>query len=122
VIAVLGLMVYVIIPQLAEVLEGTGEQLPILTLVVIAFADFIRSWGWFLIIFFIALVLVGCFWTGCINSRNFVFSIIVIMSQNLVIASSSWLILEMDKPFQGYFKVDNQAFINVKQQIETFKF
>jgi len=57
VIGVLGLMVYVIIPQLAEVLEETGEQLPTLTLIVIAFADFIRSWGWLLIIFLIILAI-----------------------------------------------------------------
>lgn len=74
------------------------------------------------LIFFIAMISVGCFWTGSINSRNFIFTTIVIMSQNLVIGSSSWLIFEIDKPFQGYFKVNNSAFVDVRNEINKLKF
>jgi energy-coupling factor transporter transmembrane protein EcfT len=75
-----------------------------------------------LLIFFILLILFGCFWVGCITSKNLRFALIVIMSQNLVVTPSSWLILEMDKPFQGYLKVHSQAFLNTKQEIKDFKF
>jgi hypothetical protein len=74
------------------------------------------------LVFFVLMISIGCFWTGCINSRNLVFTTIVIMSQNLVIASSSWLIFEIDKPFQGYFKVSNSEFVTVLNEINKLKF
>lgn len=75
-----------------------------------------------LLSFFILMISVGCFWTGCINSKSFIFTLIVIMSQNLVIASSSWLIFEIDKPSQGYFRVNNSAFIEAANEIKKLKF
>jgi len=57
-VAVLVLMAYFIIPQLAEVLLGTGQELPAITVAVIYSADFIRSWGWALMLFFIAFLIV----------------------------------------------------------------
>lgn len=74
------------------------------------------------LLFFILMILIGCFWTGSINSRNFLFTMIVIMSQNLVIASSTWLIFEIDKPFQGFFKVTNAPFVEIKDEINRLKF
>ena len=43
------------------------------------------------------------------------------MSQNLILGSSSWLILEMDKPFQGQFSVRNEPFITIQKEISLFK-
>jgi NADH:ubiquinone oxidoreductase subunit K len=67
--------------------------------------------------FFLAMICIGSFWTGAIFSRNFLFSLLIIMSQNIVMASSTWLVLEIDKPFQGYFKVNSQAYIDAKIEI-----
>lgn len=55
VIVVLVLLAYFIIPQLAEVLIETGQDLPTITIVIIKLAEFVRSWGWTLLIFFIVL-------------------------------------------------------------------
>jgi len=55
VIVVLVLLAYFIIPQLAEVLIETGQDLPTITIAIIKLAEFVRSWGWTLLIFFIVL-------------------------------------------------------------------
>jgi len=55
-VAVMMLMAYFIIPQLAEVLLEGGEELPFITLAVIWVADFLRLWGWILILVFIGLL------------------------------------------------------------------
>lgn len=68
--------------------------------------------------FFIVIMIVGCFWTGAIYSGNLLFSLIIIMSQNIIMGSSIWLILEIDKPFQGEIKVTNQAFVEAKDEIQ----
>lgn len=54
VVLVLILMIFFVIPQLKEVLEGTGVELPFLTKLVIGFSDFFKKWGWILI-----LILIG---------------------------------------------------------------
>jgi hypothetical protein len=58
-----------------------------------------------------------CFWSACVNNNLKKLTILVIISQNLIILSSAWLILEIDRPFQGYFKVGNQAFVNIQKNI-----
>ncbi len=73
-----------------------------------------------LLLFFIMMVFMGCFWTGFINTRNFRFTLFIIMSQNLIMSSSSWLILEMDMPFQGQLRVDNAPFVGVQDEIKLF--
>lgn len=73
-----------------------------------------------LLLFFIMMVVVGCFWTGFINTRSFRFTLFIIMSQNLIMSSSSWLILEMDMPFQGQLRVDNTPFVEVQDEMKTF--
>ncbi len=67
--------------------------------------------------FFLIIMIIGCFWTGAIYSKNFIFSLIIIMSQNIIMASSIWLIFEIDKPFQGEIIIDNQPFIDAKKDI-----
>ncbi|MCP6726989.1 MAG: type II secretion system F family protein [Patescibacteria group bacterium] len=49
-IAVLGLMMFFVIPNLSAVLMSTGQELPIVTKVVLGFASFLRSWGWIFIL------------------------------------------------------------------------
>lgn len=70
-----------------------------------------------MLLFFITMVVVGCFWTGFIDTKSFKFTLFIIMSQNLIISSSTWLILEMDKPFQGEFSVTNAPFIAAQNEI-----
>jgi type IV pilus assembly protein PilC len=54
VIGVLLLMIFFVIPQLTEVLEESGQELPLITELVISFSTFLRKFGWILI-----LVIVG---------------------------------------------------------------
>ncbi len=70
-----------------------------------------------LLIFFITLIVIICFWNGFIRSEHSKLAFVVLLSQNLIILSSAWLVLEIDHPFQGYFKVDDSAFIHTHQQI-----
>ncbi|MDP6704552.1 MAG: type II secretion system F family protein, partial [archaeon] len=50
--AVLFLLMYMVIPNLADVLQDTGRELPLVTQIVIVLADITRSWGW---VFLLAL-------------------------------------------------------------------
>ncbi len=47
---VLLLMVYFVIPQLTGVLVASGQSLPLATKIVIALSNFLRSWGWLVIL------------------------------------------------------------------------
>lgn len=71
-----------------------------------------------LLIFLIMLLMIICFWGGCISNKNGKLTVLVMLSQYLIILSSAWLILEIDRPFQGYFKVDNSAFVRVSYLIK----
>ncbi len=46
---VVGLLTYVV-PQVVTVFENTNKDLPTLTVIMIALSDFLRDWGWLLII------------------------------------------------------------------------
>jgi type IV pilus assembly protein PilC len=59
VLLVLTLMIFFVIPHLGEVLEGSGQELPVITQLVINSAAFLRKWGWALILGLILLILVG---------------------------------------------------------------
>jgi len=50
------IMVYVI-PQLAEVLKGTGQELPLITQVVIAVSDFLKKRWWLVLLFLVGLII-----------------------------------------------------------------
>ena len=56
-IGVTMLMAYFIIPHIAEILEEGGTELPFITIMVIRVADFLRNWGWALLLVFIALII-----------------------------------------------------------------
>lgn len=52
-----GLLTYVV-PQVVSVFQQTKQQLPMLTRVVIAMSNFLRDWGWLLLVI-IALAAIG---------------------------------------------------------------
>ena len=56
ILLVIVLMVVFVIPNLAGVFEASGQELPTATKMVIALADFSRSWGWLVLLGAIALV------------------------------------------------------------------
>ncbi len=56
VLSVLALMVFVVIPQLTEVLEAGNEPLPVITKIVITSATFLKNWGWLIILLIIFLI------------------------------------------------------------------
>lgn len=55
-VVVLSLMMFFVIPNLSGVLLSTGQELPVITKVVLGLAAFLRSWGW---IFMLLLVGAG---------------------------------------------------------------
>ena len=57
VVLVIGLLVFFVIPNLTQVLESSGQELPIATRIVISGAEFLKSWGW-IFIFVIAFLVV----------------------------------------------------------------
>ncbi|HEY1057165.1 MAG TPA: type II secretion system inner membrane protein GspF [Limnobacter sp.] len=52
---VVGLLTYVV-PQVVAVFENTNQQLPTLTIVMIALSDFLRHWGWLLLLVLVVAV------------------------------------------------------------------
>ncbi len=48
VIGVLTMMMFFVIPSMTRVLTETGQELPLVTKVVIGLSDFLRGWGWLL--------------------------------------------------------------------------
>lgn len=58
VLIIAGLMVYVV-PGIIEVFADTGQELPLLTSLLIDSSDILRSYGWLLAIAVLALVLLG---------------------------------------------------------------
>ncbi|MFH1509961.1 MAG: type II secretion system F family protein [Candidatus Nealsonbacteria bacterium] len=57
VILVIGLLVFFVIPNLTQVLESSGQELPAATRMVISSSEFLKSWGW-IFIFIIAFLVV----------------------------------------------------------------
>ncbi len=49
-------MILFVIPQLINVLKETGGELPLITRVVLNIADFLRKWGWLLLLIFVGVV------------------------------------------------------------------
>ena len=55
-IATVMLMAYMVVPHLADILQEGGAELPFITKVVIWSADFLRFWGWILLLVFTGLL------------------------------------------------------------------
>ena len=56
-LAVVAIMMVYVIPQLAEVLKGTGQELPLATRVVMATSDFLRTQGIIAALVFLGLII-----------------------------------------------------------------
>lgn len=59
-VAVVGIIMVYVIPQLTEVLEGTGQELPMATLIVVAISEFLQTKWWLVLIILVGAV-VGIF-------------------------------------------------------------
>ncbi|MFC1663732.1 type II secretion system F family protein [Patescibacteria group bacterium] len=57
VLVVIFLMIFFVIPQLTKILEATGQDLPIITRLVLIFSSFLRKWGILLFLGFIGMVI-----------------------------------------------------------------
>jgi len=57
--AVISLIVIFVIPQLAEFLEESEQELPWITKFVIAVSEFLRAKGWILILIFVGLLVIA---------------------------------------------------------------
>ncbi|MFN8770654.1 MAG: hypothetical protein ACK5Z5_08160 [Neisseriaceae bacterium] len=75
-----------------------------------------------LLAFFILLLLNICIWTAFTYHPKRILTSMVVISQFIIILSAVWLIFELDRPFQGYFRVDNSAFIEAKSQIKQLNY
>lgn len=56
-VAVVGIIMIYVIPQLAKVLEGTGQQLPLATVVVITVSNFLKVYWWVVLLVLAALII-----------------------------------------------------------------
>lgn len=56
---VLGLMIFFVIPQLAQVFLGSGQPLPPITQFVINLSAFLRAWGWLAGLIFAGLIIIS---------------------------------------------------------------
>ncbi len=54
---VTAVIVTSVIPQLTSVLKESGQQLPLVTRVVMGFSEWAKKWGWLLLIFLVLLVI-----------------------------------------------------------------
>jgi len=59
VLMVLALMAFFVMPQLTEVLKEKGQELPVITQIAMAFADFLRKWGLIFILILVVLIIVA---------------------------------------------------------------
>ncbi len=58
-IAVIGVLVGYVVPQVAKVFVNSRQELPLLTRATIAFSDFLRAWGLWLVLLLAAAVAAG---------------------------------------------------------------
>ncbi|KPJ71794.1 hypothetical protein AMJ50_00450 [Parcubacteria bacterium DG_74_3] len=57
VLMVLILMIFFVFPRFVEVLEETGAELPVVTLMILGLADSLKKWGVFLIVITVGLII-----------------------------------------------------------------
>ena len=67
-IVIVIFLVSYVVPQVASVFAGTKRSLPILTVIMLAVSDFVRSYGWFMLI---ALVLAGLGFRMALKNESF---------------------------------------------------
>lgn len=66
-LVVVGLLTYVV-PQVVSVFENTNQQLPTLTIVMIALSDTLRDWGWLMVI---VIVLAAALFKNALGNKAF---------------------------------------------------
>ncbi|MFA7385680.1 MAG: type II secretion system F family protein [Candidatus Paceibacterota bacterium] len=76
-VAVVGLAVIFIIPQLAVLLEETGGDLPLLTRIVIWGSEFGKTKGWIILIFLVLLVYGFLRWIKTIKGKRFFDKVVI---------------------------------------------
>lgn len=64
------LMLGFVVPQFESLFEDMGEALPLLTQMVLAAADFIKSWGWLVLLLLFALGIVLRNWASTDEGRK----------------------------------------------------
>lgn len=77
VFVVLGLMMFFVIPQLSQVLLGSGQALPPITQFVINLSDFFRAWGWLAGIIFVGLVIISLRYSQSKTGKKFFDKILI---------------------------------------------
>ncbi len=68
---ILALLVFFVIPHLSEVLEASGEALPLITQIIIAIAEFFRQFGLAILLIFVFLVIFGLRYYHTEKGRRF---------------------------------------------------
>ena len=68
---VLTLLIFFVLPNLIEVLEASGQSFPTSTKIVIALADFFRSWWWLIVLLIIVLISFFLKYRSTASGRNF---------------------------------------------------
>jgi len=68
---VLTLLIFFVLPNLIEVLEASGQSFPTSTKIVIALADFFRSWWWLIVLLIIVLISFFLKYRSTAGGRNF---------------------------------------------------
>lgn len=68
---VLILLIFFVLPSLIEIFEESGQSFPTSTRIVIALANFFRSWWWLIFLLIILLILFFFKYRSTENGRNF---------------------------------------------------
>ena len=56
VLVVTALIFFFVVPQLMPILKETGQELPLVTQIMVKISDFLINWGWILILAFLGLI------------------------------------------------------------------
>lgn len=70
-LAVLILMTVFVVPNLSKILEESGGDLPAITKFVIGLSDFLRTWGWILLLGLSALAVLSFRYSKTANGKKF---------------------------------------------------
>ncbi len=61
-LTVMGIIIFLLLPQMTKLLSETGGELPTVTKLLIGFSLFLKKWGWLLILFLLGLGAVAYFY------------------------------------------------------------
>lgn len=66
-----GAMIFFIMPQITQLLSQTGGEPPLITQILLGLSNFLRKWGWALILFFLSLAIFIIFYLKTKEGKNF---------------------------------------------------